>query len=160
MSVQRLRSSILEHMRAKESRMLDSRLRHLVAVARPGCFTAGAAAGGITQSAATKSGADLEREIGYELVTSGRWRRTNGSRCRSVQWFRAASSRMRWRMIFIGTARSGTSGTGLVREDRLPETARAKANSQSTRPHPTEPLLVRTRQNTKHLIALALRSNS
>ena len=47
--------------------MLDPRLRHLVAVARAGSFTAGAQAAGVTQSAVTKSIADLEGEIGYSI---------------------------------------------------------------------------------------------
>ena len=47
--------------------MLDPRLRHLVAVAQAGSFTAGAAAAGVTQSAVTKSVADLEREVGYSI---------------------------------------------------------------------------------------------
>lgn len=47
--------------------MLDPRLKYLVAVARAGSFTAGAAAVGITQSAVTKSVADLEREVGYPI---------------------------------------------------------------------------------------------
>ena len=47
--------------------MLDSRLRYVVAVARAGSFTAGAASAGVTQSALTKSVADLEREIGYSI---------------------------------------------------------------------------------------------
>lgn len=47
--------------------MLDPRLRHLVAVAQAGSFTGGAAAAGVTQSAVTKSVADLEREVGYTI---------------------------------------------------------------------------------------------
>ena len=47
--------------------MLDSRLHYLVAVARNGSFTAAANAVGVTQSAITKSIADLEREIGYSV---------------------------------------------------------------------------------------------
>lgn len=47
--------------------MLDPRLNHAVAVARGGSFTAGAAIVGITQSAITKSIADLERQIGYSI---------------------------------------------------------------------------------------------
>jgi DNA-binding transcriptional LysR family regulator len=47
--------------------MLDSRLRYLVAVARSGSFTAAAQAAGVTQSAITKSIADLEKEIGYSV---------------------------------------------------------------------------------------------
>lgn len=47
--------------------MLDPRLLQLVAVARAGSFTAGAAAAGVTQSAVTKSVADLERELGYVI---------------------------------------------------------------------------------------------
>ncbi|WP_439814937.1 LysR family transcriptional regulator [Zavarzinia sp. CC-PAN008] len=45
--------------------MLDPRLVHAVAVARHGSFTAAATAVGITQSAITKSVADLERQVGY-----------------------------------------------------------------------------------------------
>ena len=47
--------------------MLDSRLNYLVAVARAGSFTAAAQAAGVTQSAITKSIADLEKEIGYAI---------------------------------------------------------------------------------------------
>jgi len=47
--------------------MLDSRLNHLVAVARCGSFTAAAQAIGVTQSAVTKGVADLERQLGYAL---------------------------------------------------------------------------------------------
>jgi DNA-binding transcriptional LysR family regulator len=47
--------------------MLDSRLIYLVAVARCGSFTAAAEAAGVTQSAITKSIADLENEIGYSI---------------------------------------------------------------------------------------------
>ena len=47
--------------------MLDARLNYVVAVARQGSFTAGAQSVGLTQSAITKSVADLEREIGYAV---------------------------------------------------------------------------------------------
>lgn len=47
--------------------MLDPRLRHVVAVAREGSFTAAAAAVGVSQPAVTKSIADLEREVGYAI---------------------------------------------------------------------------------------------
>jgi DNA-binding transcriptional LysR family regulator len=47
--------------------MLDPRLNHLVAVARTGSFTAAAQAVGVTQSAVTKSIADLERQLGFSL---------------------------------------------------------------------------------------------
>ena len=47
--------------------MLDSRLHYAVAVARIGSITAAAQAVGLTQSAITKSVADLEREIGYSI---------------------------------------------------------------------------------------------
>jgi DNA-binding transcriptional LysR family regulator len=47
--------------------MLDSRLNHLVAVARSGSFTAAARSIGVTQSAVTKGVADLERQLGYPL---------------------------------------------------------------------------------------------
>jgi DNA-binding transcriptional LysR family regulator len=47
--------------------MLDSRLNHVVAVARAGSFTAAAGIAGVTQSAITRSIADLERQIGYSL---------------------------------------------------------------------------------------------
>ena len=47
--------------------MLDSRLNHVVAVARTGSFTAGAGIAGVTQSAVTRSVADLERQIGYAI---------------------------------------------------------------------------------------------
>ena len=47
--------------------MVDSRLKHLVAVARSGSFTKAAQAVGVTQSAVTKSIADLERQLGYSI---------------------------------------------------------------------------------------------
>lgn len=47
--------------------MLDSRLNYVVAVARSGSFTAAAQAVGVSQSAITKSVADLEREIGHSV---------------------------------------------------------------------------------------------
>ena len=47
--------------------MLDSRLKHVVAVARNGTFSAAAAKTGVTQSAITKSVADLERQIGFAI---------------------------------------------------------------------------------------------
>jgi DNA-binding transcriptional LysR family regulator len=45
--------------------MLDPRLNHVVASARHGSFTAAANAVGVTQSAITKSIAELERQVGY-----------------------------------------------------------------------------------------------
>lgn len=47
--------------------MTDTRLNHVVAVARAGSFTAAASIAGVTQSAITRSVADLERQIGYAL---------------------------------------------------------------------------------------------
>jgi DNA-binding transcriptional LysR family regulator len=47
--------------------MLDTRLNHVVAVARAGSFTAAAGLVGVTQSAITRSIADLERQIGYSI---------------------------------------------------------------------------------------------
>jgi len=47
--------------------MLDPRLNHVVAVARGGSFTAAADIVGVTQSAITKSIADLERQVGYSI---------------------------------------------------------------------------------------------
>lgn len=47
--------------------MLDPRLNHFVAVARTGSFTAAAQSVGVTQSAVTKSVADLERQLGVAL---------------------------------------------------------------------------------------------
>jgi DNA-binding transcriptional LysR family regulator len=47
--------------------MLDPRLGKVVAVARTGSFTAAAEMVGVTQSAITRSTADLEREIGYAI---------------------------------------------------------------------------------------------
>jgi len=47
--------------------MADNRLNHVVAVARTGSFTAAADLVGITQSAITRSIADLERQIGYSV---------------------------------------------------------------------------------------------
>ncbi len=47
--------------------MIEPRLNHVVAAARAGSFTAGAQAVGVTQSAITKSIADLERQLGYRI---------------------------------------------------------------------------------------------
>ena len=47
--------------------MLDSRLKYAVAVARIGSFTGAANAVGVTQSAVTKSVADLEQQLGIAL---------------------------------------------------------------------------------------------
>lgn len=47
--------------------MLDARLQHAIAVARTGSFTGAAETIGITQSAVTKSVADLEREVGFSI---------------------------------------------------------------------------------------------
>ncbi|MDR3470232.1 MAG: LysR family transcriptional regulator [Devosia sp.] len=48
---------------------MDSRLNHLVALARSGSFTAAAQMVGVTQSAVTKSVAELERQLGYSLFS-------------------------------------------------------------------------------------------
>ena len=47
--------------------MLDPRLNHVVAVSRFGSFTLAAQSVGVTQSAVTRSIADLERRLGYSL---------------------------------------------------------------------------------------------
>ena len=47
--------------------MLDPRFNHVVAVARGGSFTAAAEIVGVTQSAITKSVADVERQVGYSI---------------------------------------------------------------------------------------------
>lgn len=47
--------------------MLESRYSYLVAVARSGSFTAAAEVAGVTQSAITRSIADLEKQIGYPI---------------------------------------------------------------------------------------------
>jgi DNA-binding transcriptional LysR family regulator len=47
--------------------MIDRRLQHVVATARFGSFTAAAERAGVTQSAITKSVADLERQLGYSI---------------------------------------------------------------------------------------------
>lgn len=47
--------------------MVDSRLKHAVAVGKLGSFSRAADAVGVTQSAVTKSVADLERQLGYPL---------------------------------------------------------------------------------------------
>lgn len=47
--------------------MLDRRISHVVAIARAGSFTKGAAEAGISQSGITKSIADLEAELGFAL---------------------------------------------------------------------------------------------
>ncbi|WP_447929891.1 LysR family transcriptional regulator [Sphingopyxis fribergensis] len=47
--------------------MFDSRLKHAVAVGKLGSFSRAAEDVGVTQSAVTKSVADLERQLGYPL---------------------------------------------------------------------------------------------
>jgi DNA-binding transcriptional LysR family regulator len=47
--------------------MIDRRLAYVVATARYGSFTAAAAQVGVTQSAITKSVADLERQLGFDI---------------------------------------------------------------------------------------------
>ncbi len=47
--------------------MFELRLNHVVAAARTGSFTAAAQAVGVTQSAITKSIAELERQLGYRI---------------------------------------------------------------------------------------------
>ncbi len=47
--------------------MVDRRLQYVVATARFGSFTAAAEQIGVTQSAITKSVADLEQQLGYSL---------------------------------------------------------------------------------------------
>ena len=47
--------------------MIDRRLTHVVATARYGSFTAAADRVGVTQSAVTKSIAELERQLGYAV---------------------------------------------------------------------------------------------
>ena len=47
--------------------MIDRRLSHVVATARYGSFTAAASHIGVTQSAVTKSIAELERQLGYTI---------------------------------------------------------------------------------------------
>lgn len=49
--------------------MLDRRFVHVVTTARCGSFTAAASRVGLTQSAVTKSVADLERQIGFQIFT-------------------------------------------------------------------------------------------
>src|SRR3990167_1585386 len=51
----------------RKMELMDTRMNHVVAVARTGSFTAAAAIVGLTQSAITRSIADLERQIGYSL---------------------------------------------------------------------------------------------
>lgn len=46
---------------------MDTRLKHAVAVGRYGSFSKAGAAVGVTQSAVTKSVADLEQQIGYAI---------------------------------------------------------------------------------------------
>ncbi len=45
--------------------MIDRRLQYIVSTARFGSFTAAAERVGVTQSAITKSVADIERQLGY-----------------------------------------------------------------------------------------------
>jgi DNA-binding transcriptional LysR family regulator len=47
--------------------MIDPRLKHVVAAARCGTFTAAAQSIGVSQSAVTKSIGELERQIGYAI---------------------------------------------------------------------------------------------
>lgn len=47
--------------------MLDPRLKHVIAVAQRGSFTAAANSVGVTQSALTRSVASLERKLGYAV---------------------------------------------------------------------------------------------
>lgn len=47
--------------------MLDARFRYAVAAAQAGSFTAAAQTVGVTQSALTRSVADLEREVGFAI---------------------------------------------------------------------------------------------
>ncbi|MEQ1754463.1 MAG: LysR family transcriptional regulator [Micropepsaceae bacterium] len=47
--------------------MMDARLKYIVAVARMGSFTRAAESVGVTQSAVTKSVADLERQLGFTV---------------------------------------------------------------------------------------------
>ena len=47
--------------------MVDRRLLYIVSTARYGSFTAAAERVGVTQSAITKSVAELERELGYSI---------------------------------------------------------------------------------------------
>lgn len=47
--------------------MIDRRLQYVVATARYGSFTAAAERVGVTQSAVTKSVADLEQQLGYSI---------------------------------------------------------------------------------------------
>ena len=49
--------------------MIDRRLQYVVATARYGSFTAAAERVGVTQSAVTKSVADLEQQLGYALFS-------------------------------------------------------------------------------------------
>src|ERR1700733_7638498 len=54
-------------MPGRNARLIDPRFTHVVSVAREGSFTAAASAVGVTQSAITKSVADLEARLGYLL---------------------------------------------------------------------------------------------
>lgn len=56
-----------KHHRFSHGGYVDVRLKHAVAVARSGSFTAAAKSIGVTQSAVTRAVADLERQIGYDL---------------------------------------------------------------------------------------------
>jgi DNA-binding transcriptional LysR family regulator len=49
--------------------MIDRRLQYVVATARYGSFTAAAEQVGVTQSAVTKSVADLEQQLGYAIFS-------------------------------------------------------------------------------------------
>ncbi|MGE0774869.1 MAG: LysR family transcriptional regulator, partial [Sphingomonadaceae bacterium] len=50
---------------------MDVRFKHVVAVATSGSFTAAAKLVGVTQSAVTRGVADLERQLGYDLLPDG-----------------------------------------------------------------------------------------
>lgn len=55
--------------RNRNEGMFDRRLEYVVSTARHGSFTAAAQQVGVTQSAISKSVADLERELGFSLFT-------------------------------------------------------------------------------------------
>ena len=63
----RIKCLVFSAMRYTNTPMLDARLKHVVAAARLGSFQAAAKSVGVTQSAVTKSVADLEREVGYQI---------------------------------------------------------------------------------------------
>jgi len=94
--------------------MLDSRLVYVVAVAKSGSFTRAANAVGVTQSAITRSIADLESEIGYTVF----YRESRGVALteRGGEFVKRASRLLEdARELLKGDALNGDPYTGILR---------------------------------------------